>query len=80
MTAWITMYVALDSGPSLLLTYTSTRTKAEGRPVGWCVTLWCVELRSPPTESRGLEESSEDSDELDHAVPLSTSSWRRSMF
>lgn len=28
----------------------------------------------------GLEESSEDSEEMDQAVPFSSSSWRRSMF
>lgn len=44
------------------------------------ITLWCVELCSPPTDSWGLDESSEDSDEFDHAVPFSNSSWRRSMF
>lgn len=43
-------------------------------------TLWFMELLRPPADSWGLEESSEDSEEFDHAVPLSNISWWRRRF
>lgn len=42
------------------------------------LTLWLEEL--VPADSRGLEESSEDSEELDQAVPFSITSWCRRRF
>lgn len=44
-----------------------------------CTMGLCVAWRAL-LDSWGLEESSEDSEEMDQAVPFSSSSWRRSMF
>lgn len=50
------------------------------RGSGCCLRgLGADEWRAAP-ESCGLEESSEDSDDRDHAVPFSSSSCLRSMF
>lgn len=43
-------------------------------------TLCFMELQKPPADSWGLEESSEDSEEFDHALPLSNTSWCRRRF
>lgn len=51
-----------------------------GRGSGCCTKgLGVDECRAVP-ESCGLDESSEDSDDRDHAVPFSSSSCRRNMF